>query len=235
MIKIKRKKQTFKKAWWLIFSIVCFSLSPLATQGAQAASLVKLTPWYEGLVDSDNKIMTVTEFRGSKGYSDSDEDKNKALTLYVTQVVLNVIASALTVIGYITLVFVLYGGFQFITGAGAPEKMVNARKTIMNASIGTVIVLSSSAIIQLLSDNKLFSPDQYTNVGQIYTALLGVFSYAMGAAAVIVIILSGFTMVTSGDKPDSVKKARNGIMFASIGLVVIFFANVFVKWLIGRI
>ena len=229
MINKEKISLSFKKAFLLLFGMVCFSLSPLVAPNAQAASPLTLTPWYEGLLSGD-AIMTVKEFGQKKG-----KDEEEALTLYVTQIILNIIASALTVIGYITLAFVLYGGFQFITGAGAPEKMVNARKTIMNASIGTVIVLSSSAIIQLLSDNKLFSPDQYTNVGQIYTALLGVFSYAMGAAAVIVIILSGFTMVTSGDKPDSVKKARNGIMFASIGLVVIFFANVFVKWLIGRI
>ncbi len=226
---IRQEKFLLKKIFLIVFTIICFSLSPLVAPNAQAASPLTLTPWYEGLLSGD-AIMTVKEFGQKKG-----KDEEEALTLYVTQIILNIIASALTVIGYITLAFVLYGGFQFITGAGAPEKMVSARKTIMNASIGTVIVLSSSAIIQLLNNNNIFSPSQHADVNSIYNVVLGIFSYAMGAAAVIVIILSGFTMVTSGDKPDSVKKARNGIMFASIGLVVIFFANVFVKWLIERI
>ncbi len=39
-------------------------------------------------------------------------------------------------------------------------------------------------------------------------------------AAIVVIIISGFRMVTGGDNPEQLKKAKQGIIWALIGLVV---------------
>ncbi len=41
-------------------------------------------------------------------------------------------------------------------------------------------------------------------------------------AAVVVIIISGFRMLTGGNNPDQLKKAKKGIVWAIIGLVVAF-------------
>jgi len=45
-----------------------------------------------------------------------------------------------------------------------------------------------------------------------------------GITAVIVIIIAGFLYVTSHGSPESVKKAKNAIIYATIGLVIVMMA-----------
>ncbi len=40
------------------------------------------------------------------------------------------------------------------------------------------------------------------------------------AVAVIFVLMAAFTFLTSGDKPDSIKKAKNQILYAAIGIVI---------------
>lgn len=55
--------------------------------------------------------------------------------------------------GIVAVVFILYGGFQYLIGQGEPERTKNARSTIINALIGLVITISASAVVQLIGGN----------------------------------------------------------------------------------
>lgn len=50
---------------------------------------------------------------------------------------------------------------------------------------------------------------------------LNIVYFLAGAFAVVMIIVSGFRLVTNGSEPDVVKKSRNAILYAAIGIVVI--------------
>jgi len=63
---------------------------------------------------------------------------------------------------------------------------------------------------------------------------LNVTYFVAGVIAVIVIILAGFSFVTSGNDPGAVTKAKNAILYAVIGLVVILSAFVITQFVIGR-
>ncbi|USN97629.1 MAG: hypothetical protein H6799_00820 [Candidatus Nomurabacteria bacterium] len=56
-------------------------------------------------------------------------------------------------------------------------------------------------------------------------SLINTFSIILGAVAVIMIIYGGFKFVTSGGDADSTKAARNTIIYAAIGLVVVLIAQ----------
>lgn len=58
--------------------------------------------------------------------------------------------------------------------------------------------------------------------------------FIAGIIAVIVIILAGLSYVTSGNDPSAVSKAKNAILYAVIGLVVILSAFVITQFVIGR-
>jgi len=58
--------------------------------------------------------------------------------------------------------------------------------------------------------------------------------FIAGVIAVIVIILAGLSYVTSGNDPSAVSKAKNAILYAVIGLVVILSAFVITQFVIGR-
>lgn len=66
-----------------------------------------------------------------------------------------------------------------------------------------------------------FKTDSATGLAS--KAITVIFSFIV-VAAVVVIIISGFRMVTGGGNPDQLKKAKTGITWALIGLVVAFMA-----------
>jgi hypothetical protein len=47
--------------------------------------------------------------------------------------------------------FVVYGGIQFITSQGEPDKAAQARKTITNALIGLVISIAATAAVTFVA------------------------------------------------------------------------------------
>ncbi len=64
---------------------------------------------------------------------------------------------------------------------------------------------------------------------------INIISYIVGVAAVIIIIISGFRMVISGGDSKTVNEARNGILAAVIGIVVVVFAQLLVVFVLNKI
>lgn len=58
--------------------------------------------------------------------------------------------------------------------------------------------------------------------------------YAAGIVAVIVIIISAIFYVISQGDPSKTKRAKDGILYAVVGLVVIMLAFVITNYVIGR-
>jgi hypothetical protein len=56
----------------------------------------------------------------------------------------------LGMLGTIAVVIIMYGGFVWMTSAGDPNKIENARKILINAGVGLTIVLSSWGIVSLI-------------------------------------------------------------------------------------
>lgn len=94
--------------------------------------------WYRGL--------TFAESDGSCGIVNPGND----LSRFIWKVALNVVEMAMLAIAYITVFFILFGGFQFLTSQGAPDGMAKARTTILNAVIGLVISLVAVGIINFI-------------------------------------------------------------------------------------
>ena len=57
---------------------------------------------------------------------------------------------------------------------------------------------------------------------------------AAGIVAVIVIIISAFFYVTSQGDPGKIKRAKDGILYSIVGLVIVLFAFVLTNFVIGR-
>lgn len=59
----------------------------------------------------------------------------------------------------------------------------------------------------------------------IIKSLVNTLSIIVGAVAVVMIIVGGFRFITSGGDADGTKKARNTIIYAAIGLMVVILAQ----------
>lgn len=64
--------------------------------------------------------------------------------------------------------------------------------------------------------------------------VVNILSVIVGVIAVIMIIVAGFRYVTSGGKEESVKGAKNTILYAIIGLVIVALAQIIVHFVLAK-
>jgi hypothetical protein len=102
--------------------------------------LLTFPAWYRGLTKDDCTIKSPT-----------DLDPKKGLQIFIWTIVLNIIEIMLQLVGYISVGFIIYGGFKFITGTGTPDTVVKARTTILNAVIGLVLSIASIGIVNVIA------------------------------------------------------------------------------------
>ena len=124
--------------------------APLSVSAAGVAecekSFLGIPPWYRGLTEKRENVQTkVMECH----LVDPSTLTNK-LQSFITIIILNVIQIGLTIVGIAAFFFMLYGGFQFLTGGSNPSQVEAARKSILNAAIGLVISFGAVAIVNLV-------------------------------------------------------------------------------------
>lgn len=71
---------------------------------------------------------------------------------------INISQYILGIVGSLTLLMFIVGGFQFMTSTGSPEKVSKAKKTITAAIVGLLIVFSSWLIINFVVESLGFNP-----------------------------------------------------------------------------
>lgn len=69
----------------------------------------------------------------------------------------------------------------------------------------------------------------------IVASVINLISIVVGVIAVFMIIYGGFRFLTSAGNPESTKVAKNAILYAIIGLVIVAFAQVIVKFVLNKI
>ncbi len=65
--------------------------------------------------------------------------------------------------------------------------------------------------------------------------VLNIFSVLVGVIAVIMIIVSGLKYITSAGDSNSVNSAKNTLLYAVVGLVVVALAQVIVKYVLAKV
>lgn len=81
------------------------------------------------------------------------------------------------------------------------------------------------------SGNNL--PTTLTGTGGVFTTVVNIALFIIGALSVIMLIYGGIRYTVSGGDSGSVTSAKNTILYAIIGLVVAIFAYAIVNWVIG--
>lgn len=97
------------------------------------ARLLTFPAWYNGVVDDSCNIKM-----------DTGED---GLRNFIIKIALNIIEMILQLASYSCIVFIMVGGFRYMTNNGDPSGLTAARITITNAVIGLVISFASVVIV----------------------------------------------------------------------------------------
>ena len=79
------------------------------------------------------------------------------------------------------------------------------------------------------------SSNSSSSLGDTVTSIVNILSIVAGVAAVIMIIIGGLRYVTSGGKQESVTSAKNTILYAIVGLIVVALAQIIVHFVLKNV
>lgn len=72
-------------------------------------------------------------------------------------------------------------------------------------------------------------------VNSIIATVINIFSLVVGVVSVIMIIIGGLKYITSGGDTGNVSGAKNTILYAIVGLVIVALAQVIVKFVLNKV
>lgn len=73
-----------------------------------------------------------------------------------------------------------------------------------------------------------------SQIGKLANNLVTIFSYVVGAISIIMIIYGGFRYITSGGESGAVGNAKNTIIYAIVGLIIVALAQVIVHFVLNQ-
>lgn len=94
-----------------------------------------------------------------------------------------------------------------------------------------LFIFLAEPIFAVTLRNPLGTTNIPSLVGNIIKALLGI----VGSIALLMFIYGGFTWLTATGNPDKVKKGRDILVWATIGIVVIFVSYAAIDFVIGSL
>jgi hypothetical protein len=72
------------------------------------------------------------------------------------------------------------------------------------------------------------------DLGELAAQVVNVFSLVVGAIAIIMIIYGGFRYITSGGASERVGNAKNTLIYAIVGLIIVALAQVIVHFVLNQ-
>lgn len=123
-----------------MMGLVALTPVPASAAGACPDSVLGIATWYKGLQDGNCNIT-----------APSNAD-SAAFTAFVAKIVLNITQALMGIVAYVTVFFIIKGGFNYMTSTGSPDGMQKAKKTITNAIIGLIIALFSASIVNAIGN-----------------------------------------------------------------------------------
>jgi hypothetical protein len=79
------------------------------------------------------------------------------------------------------------------------------------------------------------STDGTDGVNKIVNLVITIFSWLVGVVSVVMIIVGGFKYVTSGGESAGVTSAKNTILYAIVGLIIVAVAQIIVHFVLGNV
>lgn len=101
--------------------------------------LLTIPAWYRGIASESNGNCNIN----------SPDPNNPGK--FIWTIVLNITEIMLHLVGYITIAFIIYGGFKYMLSAGSSDGITKAKTTISNALIGLVLSIVSIAIVNVVA------------------------------------------------------------------------------------
>lgn len=73
-----------------------------------------------------------------------------------------------------------------------------------------------------------------TGINELIRTVINILTIIVGVIAVIMIIVGGLQYITSGGSSEKVSKAKNTILYAIIGLIIVALAQIIVRFVLDK-
>lgn len=192
-----------------------------------------------GLISWDCGVPTNEELSGG-------QDNDDKLSLVVWGIAANVAYDISVVAAYLILAYIIYGGYLYIFSGGDTGKVATGKKALNQAFIGMAITLSANVILgvirSILMQNNSFnctldssSGATCNNAALAVSQTIQWFIGICGAVAAVFVVGGGIMYMTSSGDPGKTKKAKDMIIYALIGLVIVALAQIISSFIVSSI
>lgn len=94
---------------------------------------------------------------------------------------------------------------------------------------------SASEVCNEATEAQSPASNPITGTESVILRVADLLSFIAGVIAVIMIIISGITMITSAGDPGKVKKSRDTIIYSVIGILVVILSRSIVIFIVGNL
>ena len=112
----------------------------------QGASILGMPAWHDNLCGPDGKTI-----QSPKTLANQNQGDTTGIGKFVTIIAMNLVTILLYVVGYVSLAFIIWGGFKYIISGDNSSGTSAAKTTILNAIIGLVISIMAIAIVKFIA------------------------------------------------------------------------------------
>ena len=195
------------------------TVSIISSQSVSAASYVG---------DCRNNFLGLVPWDCGVNMHDKDSIKAGVWTIAA-----NVLTDITVIASYLVLGYVIYGGYLYIMSSGEPAKIAAGKKTLVHAFIGLAIVMLAHIVVNSIriALGANFSADcarsQCVNspAAMVTSAIQWVIAMA-GIVCVVFIVYGGVGYITSSGDPNKLQKAKQSILYACFGLIIVALAEI---------
>lgn len=207
------------------------TLSTVALYSSQSASAAS----YIG--ECRTNFLGLTSWDCGVDIHDADSIKSGVWTIAA-----NVLTDITIIAAYLVLGYVIYGGYLYMMSSGEPGKIAAGKKTLVHAFIGLAIVMLAHIIVNSIriALGADFSADcartECVNSASemISSGIQWVIAIA-GIVCVVFVLYGGVGYMTSAGDPNKLQKAKQSIIYAVIGLIIVALAEVITAFVSGII
>lgn len=160
----------------------------------------------------------------------SNED---TLKTGIWTIIANVAVDITVLAAYLVLGYTIYGGYLYTLSGGDPGKVANGKKALAQAFIGLAIVMSANVILNSIRialgvnfTANCASQDCGIDPGSMITSTIQWVIGIAGVVSAIFVVYGGISYAMSAGDPNKVKKAKDMILYALIGLAIVALAEI---------
>jgi len=254
---VKRKIKLIISAFAILCSVGLCGQGAFATDGIDPNKEITEAPATFTFQEGDSKVgaegndCSSRSFLGMNpwdcGLGDQSWEEENIKGSILT-IIMNISHDFTIIAAYLMLGFIIYGGYRYMFSGGDAGHVVAGKKTLFHSFLGLGIIIMANIIFNgirfgLLSGStssghevggvKVTLGD--SNPGQLFASSFSWIVGIAGVVALIFIVYGAILYITSSGDSNKLKRAKDTIIYAAIGLLIVGLAEAISSFVTSKI